>query len=82
MYHAEREILFYCDLFPCKRLRQLDSRNRKNYRMSMIENLESVRIHGIRKFIRTEKQRWNCSKCGGIMCVHRGVCFTCGDRKE
>ena len=48
----------------------------------MIENLESVRNQGIRKFIRTEKQRWTCSKCGGIVCVHRGVCFTCGDRKE
>jgi hypothetical protein len=48
----------YCfdgDLFPCTRLWQSDSRYRKNHRMSMRENPESVRNLGIRKFIRTKK---------------------------
>jgi hypothetical protein len=71
-----------CTEFPCKSLRQLDLRYRKNYGMSMIENLEAIRQHGIRKFIKSEKERWTCSKCGGVICVHRGFCWTCGERKE
>ncbi len=48
----------------------------------MIENLEAIRQHGIRKFIKSEKERWTCSKCGGVICVHRGFCWTCGEKKE
>jgi hypothetical protein len=44
---------------------RLDTRYRKNYRMSMIENLNAIKISGIRNFIKTEKNRWTCSKCGG-----------------
>jgi len=71
-----------CAEFPCKSLRQLDMRYRKNYGMSMIENLEAIGQHGIRKFIKSEKERWTCSKCGGVICVHRGFCSTCGEKKE
>ncbi len=31
----------------------------------MIENLNAIKISGIRNFIKTEKNRWTCSKCGG-----------------
>jgi uncharacterized OB-fold protein len=48
----------------------------------MLENLESVRNQGIRKFIKTERLRWTCPKCGGIICVHRGFCITCGEQKN
>ena len=48
----------------------------------MLENLEAIRKHGIRKFVKTEKERWTCSDCGGIICVHRGFCFTCGKKRE
>jgi uncharacterized OB-fold protein len=48
----------------------------------MIENLEAIRMHGIRKFIKSEKERWTCSKCGGVICVHRGFCSKCGQKKE
>jgi hypothetical protein len=63
-------------------VRQLDLRYRKKYGMSMIENLEAIRQHGIRKFIKSEKERWTCSECGGVICVHRGFCSTCGAKKE
>ena len=73
---------FDCDSFPCGRLLQLDSRYRKNYGMSMLENLHTIKISGIRNFIKTEKNHWTCSKCGGTICVHRGFCFACGEKKE
>jgi hypothetical protein len=42
-----------CAEFTCKSLRQLDLRYRKNYGISMLEILEAIRQHGIRKFIKS-----------------------------
>ncbi len=69
---------FTCSMFPCKRLKHLDIRYRKNYGMSMLENLEAIRNSGIRKFVRSEKERWTCPACGGTICVHKHCCYTCG----
>ncbi len=59
---------FQCPTFPCARIRQLDLRYRTRYGMSEIENLEFIREHGIRKFVRHEECRWVSAK--GIFCVH------------
>lgn len=67
-----------CKKLPCQRIKHLDKRYRTKYYMSMIENLEYISIHGIREFVKKEKVRWTCSKCGGIICVHRGACNDCG----
>jgi hypothetical protein len=57
-----------CEKFPCTRLKNLDKRYRNKYDMSMIENLESIKKLGIRKFIEKEKKRW--IKGNKIYCVH------------
>ncbi len=67
-----------CEKYPCTRLKNLDKRYRTKYGMSMIENLENIEQSGIRAFIKNEKERWRCSVCGGIICVHRGSCSVCG----
>lgn len=71
---------FACDAFPCKRLRQLDTRYRTRYGMSMIENLLAIKQTGIRTFVKRESERWRCERCGGVICVHGGVCSSCGSR--
>jgi hypothetical protein len=71
---------FECAQFPCKRLKQLDKRYRMKYMMSMLENLESIRAIGLSAFVENEKQRWRCRKCGGVICVHQGCCFDCGEK--
>ncbi|MBP1648637.1 MAG: hypothetical protein H6Q30_2082 [Bacteroidetes bacterium] len=71
-----------CDCFPCMNLKHLDKRYRTKYNMSMIENLECIKTHGIRAFARKEKLRWTCSECGGTICVHRGYCYGCGNKPE
>ena len=68
---------FDCNKFPCKRLNLLDKRYRGKYFMSMIENLGFIKANGIRKFIKYEKDRWTCPECGGILCVHKGMCLIC-----
>jgi len=67
-----------CDKFPCKRLKNLDKRYRTKYHMSMLENLKNIEDFGIQAFVRNEKIRWACPDCGGIICVHRGTCASCG----
>jgi len=71
---------FECIKYPCNRLQQLDKRYRTKYSMSMIENLEFIKGNGLSAFVERENKRWLCQKCGGIICVHRGYCFNCGER--
>jgi hypothetical protein len=72
---------FHCAEYPCKRLRQLDKRYRMKYGMSMIDNLESIREHGVRHFVKTERERWTCTACGGTIDVHHGRCSVCGKKQ-
>jgi len=69
---------FDCAKFPCARLRQLDSRYRTKYGMSMVENLGQIQETGIEAFVATERRRWTCPGCGGLLCVHRQACIYCG----
>ena len=71
---------FSCDSFPCARLNHLDERYRTRYGMSMIDNLELISETGIRYFIRDEKEKWSCSECGRLICVHKPQCLYCGHK--
>jgi hypothetical protein len=71
-----------CEKYPCRRLRDLDKRYRTRYHMSMIENLEYIDREGIRAFVRNEKVRWTCPECGGMICVHKGRCSSCGKEND
>ncbi|PIU68223.1 hypothetical protein COS81_04750 [candidate division WWE3 bacterium CG06_land_8_20_14_3_00_42_16] len=36
-----------------------------------------IKKHGILKFLNKEEEKWQCKKCGGTICCHNGLCFTC-----
>jgi hypothetical protein len=72
---------YECSEFPCRSLKQLDTRYRTLYRMSMIENLEYIREHGIKNLLEREEEKWRCPECGGTICCHNGICFSCGLEK-
>jgi len=75
----KRNIYCYrCVSFPCKRIVHLDKRYRTKYGMSMIDNLKQIQESGIMNFINSEKQKWKCQGCGGILSVHRESCLFCG----
>ncbi|MBN1856552.1 MAG: DUF3795 domain-containing protein [Dehalococcoidia bacterium] len=78
---TESGFCYECPKYPCRRLRELDKRYRTKYSMSMIENLEFIRDHGLAAFVEKENERWRCRKCGGVICVHRGGCFNCGESR-
>jgi hypothetical protein len=68
---------FECESFPCRRLKNLDRRYRTRYHLSMIENLEFIRAHGMVLFLEKETARWRCPACGETICCHNGVCLNC-----
>ncbi len=59
---------FECSDFPCSIINRLDKRYKTRYGMSMIENLEKIKMGGIMKFIKEEKKKW--IKHDKIICVH------------
>ena len=68
---------YECENFPCRRLKNLEKRYRTKYHMSMIENLEFIKEHGIEKFLEKEEVKWRCPECGGVICCHIGLCLNC-----
>jgi hypothetical protein len=72
---------YECKEFPCRRVKQLDKRYRTNYRMSMIENLEFIKEHGMNEFLEKEEKKWKCPECGAVICCHNGICYACGLEK-
>lgn len=78
---GKKKYCFQCREFPCDSLKHLDKRYRTKYAMSMIENLEAIKAHGIRQFIRDEQDKWTCPGCGGTICVHKGRCLACGKER-
>jgi ankyrin repeat protein len=49
------------------------------YGMSMLENLEFIRLQGLPAFIEKEEKYWQCPKCGGTICVHKHRCSSCDE---
>ncbi len=59
---------YECDDYPCKRLKALDKRYRTKYHMSMIDNLNYIKEHGMDKFLESQSKQWACLKCGENIC--------------
>ena len=74
---TESGFCYDCPKFPCTRLKNLDARYRKNYRMSMLENLAYIEEHGLEAFLKNEEERWKCKHCGAGLSVHRDFCLVC-----
>ncbi|HII76079.1 MAG TPA: DUF3795 domain-containing protein [Methanolinea sp.] len=80
--HVRDRYRHTCEKYPCRRLTQLDKRYRTKYGMSMVENLNTIREHGIRAFVRIERERWTCKECGGVINVHTSRCASCGKERD
>ena len=81
LLNKELEYCFECADFPCKTLEKLDGRYRMYYKMSMIDNLKSMKKNGIDGFLKMQEKEWRCPECGGARCCHNGLCYTCSADK-
>ncbi len=41
----------------------------------MIENLAYITKEGMKKFLTTQKKKWECPTCVETVCCHNGICF-------
>ena len=62
---------------PCENLDRIDRRYRKRYNMSMVENLKELEEKGMNQFLRSQEDKYECQKCGDVISVHDGKCYTC-----
>ena len=81
LLNSKVKYCYECNDFPCRELSHIDKRYRMYYRMSMLENLESIKKIGIRQFLEKEEEKWKCPECGGVICCHNGICFSCSVSK-
>lgn len=78
----EKLLCYDCAKFPCRRIKDLDKRYILKYGESPVQNLNTIKEIGLTQFIAIEKEKWKCSKCDQLLCVHRGVCLICGNRNK
>ena len=78
----EVDYCFECKDFPCEQLQKLDSKYRERYDMSMIENLKYIRDNGLDDFLLQHEKKYRCPECGGVICVHNGICYSCKSSKD
>jgi hypothetical protein len=45
--------------------------------MSLIDNLNFIKKHGINKFLEEQEKFWKCPNCGEMVSCHNGICFNC-----
>lgn len=68
---------FQCDQYPCSQIKRMDARYRKNYGISTLENLEYIHQHGEEAFLEEQTRQQRCTRCGEMISVHNGRCFSC-----
>ncbi len=73
---------FRCDEIPCNRLTLLDNRYRAKYHTNPIGNLQLIKKIGVKRFLKRDQQKWKCAACGGVVCMHTGLCAACGTAKD
>jgi len=73
----EAAFCYECEQYPCAQIERIDKRYRKNYHMSMKENLEFIKSQGIGKFLEAQYRKYRCEHCGGLISVHNRKCFKC-----
>ena len=77
LLNKEIRFCFECESFPCRRLQTIDRRYRTRYNTSLIENLRQIQEKGVDLFLKGQETKYRCPECGGVICIHDGVCYDC-----
>ncbi|MCO7123976.1 DUF3795 domain-containing protein [Ihubacter massiliensis] len=72
---------FECFDYPCKLIKNLE-KSYKRYQASLMENSKFVRKYGLETFMEQQKEKYICSKCGGIISIHDRECSECQEKMD
>ncbi|WP_138341490.1 DUF3795 domain-containing protein [[Clostridium] symbiosum] len=73
---------FECSGYPCKKIKNLEKSYNKRYRASLMENSGFVRQYGLERFMEQQKEKYTCTKCGGIISIHDRECSECQEKMK
>ncbi|MCW3998681.1 MAG: DUF3795 domain-containing protein [Candidatus Bathyarchaeota archaeon] len=68
---------YQCLLFPCAELQKIDQYYSGKYGVSLIEAFEHIRSRGMQDYLQSERQKWTCPVCGGVICAQTKRCYSC-----
>jgi hypothetical protein len=66
-----------CSEFPCKLIKKHDKNFKKRHGISTLENAGRIKYMGINKMMVEDREKWICSKCGGITTYQKKKCSDC-----
>lgn len=68
-----------CGNYPCQDIMEKEIRYTSAYPMieAPMANLAFIRQNGMEAFLEQEEKRWTCPSCGGVICIHDGMCARC-----
>lgn len=70
---------YECIDFPCKLIKNFEKSYIKRYNTSLIKNSQRAKEIGVANFLEQDREKWICSKCGGVFSMHDGICSECGN---
>ena len=73
----EIDYCFECTEFPCKRIKRLEKSYNTRYHASLLENSKAVKTRGMSVFLKEQREKYTCPKCGGIISIHDVECSEC-----
>ena len=73
---------FECSDYPCKLIKNLEKSYNQRYQASLMENSEYVQQKGLEAFMEQQKEKYTCSKCGGIISIHDRECSECQEKMK
>ena len=68
---------FECMSFPCPQIKSLNNRYVRNCNVNIIENARETKWD-LPEFLKSQRELFTCSSCGGIINQHRKICSECG----
>lgn len=71
---------YECPDYPCKLINLLEKSYQVRYHASLMENSDYVRRYGVEQFLETQKARYTCPHCGGIVSIHDRACTECQEK--
>jgi len=71
---------FQCKKFPCKKIMNLEKSYQTRYHVSLIDSSKTIKKTNLKLFLKKEKKRWKCVKCGGVISLHDKECSECGSK--
>lgn len=68
---------YECGDFPCKIIKNLEKSYNKRYGVSLVKNSIDVKEAGLSSFMASERRKWQCGNCGGVISLHDKICSEC-----